>query len=120
MGPAATTSPVTSRLELDLDANLVVLSACSTGAGRVQSGEGALWLAAFLYAGVQDCLFWIEASCPVDLRIARVHPITRQLFELAGVPITKTGTRLDDVYLIQSRDPEGAGAFLRPEMQSVL
>ena len=68
---------------------------------------------------VQDCILWIEASCPVDLRISRAHPITRQLFDLTGVSFIKTGTRLDDVYLIQSRDPEGARAFLRPEMQSV-
>ncbi len=69
---------------------------------------------------VQDCILWIEASCPVDLRIARAPPmITRQLLDLTGVSYIKTGTRLDDVYLIRSRDPEGARAFLRPEMQSV-
>ncbi len=67
----------------------------------------------------QDCIFWVEASCPVDLRITRANPITRQMFDPTSESLIKTGTRLDDAYLIQSRDPEGATAFLRPEMQSV-
>ncbi len=67
----------------------------------------------------QDCIFWVEASCPVDLRITRADPITRQMFDPTSESLIKTGTRLDDAYLIQSRDPEGATAFLRPEMQSV-
>jgi CHAT domain-containing protein len=42
---------------LNLNANLVVLSACKTGTGRIQKGEGALSLArAFKYAGATSIM----------------------------------------------------------------
>lgn len=43
---------------LDLDSELVVLSACETGIGKLQKGEGAMSIArGFQYAGVQNILF---------------------------------------------------------------
>ncbi|MCF6361034.1 MAG: CHAT domain-containing protein [Cyclobacteriaceae bacterium] len=43
---------------LNLDAELVVLSACETGVGKLQKGEGAMSIArGFQYAGVQNVLF---------------------------------------------------------------
>ncbi len=43
--------------ELDLDADLVVLSGCETGAGKILAGEGALSLARpFLIAGAEQVL----------------------------------------------------------------
>ncbi|MBK6263653.1 CHAT domain-containing protein [Marivirga sp. S37H4] len=43
---------------LSIDPYLVVLSACETGVGKLQKGEGAMSIArAFQYAGVQNLLF---------------------------------------------------------------
>jgi len=43
---------------LDLNTNLVVLSACETGIGKLYKGEGAMSIArGFQYAGVQNLLF---------------------------------------------------------------
>jgi len=43
---------------LDLNSDLVVLSACETGVGRLQKGEGAMSLArGFQYSGVKSVLF---------------------------------------------------------------
>lgn len=43
---------------LNLNPKLVVLSACETGVGKIQSGEGAMSLArGFQYAGAQNILF---------------------------------------------------------------
>lgn len=43
---------------LDLNPKLVVLSACETGVGKIQSGEGPMSLArGFQYAGAQNLLF---------------------------------------------------------------
>tara|TARA_R110002072_G_scaffold4384_11_gene30752 strand:+ start:11685 stop:14282 length:2598 start_codon:yes stop_codon:yes gene_type:complete len=43
---------------LNLNPKLVVLSACETGIGKIQSGEGAMSLArGFQYAGAQNLLF---------------------------------------------------------------
>jgi CHAT domain-containing protein/tetratricopeptide (TPR) repeat protein len=48
---------VVDALELDLDANLVILSACDTARGRVRAGVGVESLAtAFLYAGARAVL----------------------------------------------------------------
>jgi CHAT domain-containing protein len=44
--------------ELDLNPNLVVLSACETGVGKLQKGEGVMSIArGFQYAGAQNILF---------------------------------------------------------------
>ncbi len=54
-------------LELTLDADMVVLSACSTGKGRIIAGEGvANFARAFQYAGSRSVLvsFWKVASKP--------------------------------------------------------
>ncbi len=43
---------------LDLNTNLVVLSACETGVGKLHKGEGAMSIArGFQYAGAQNILF---------------------------------------------------------------
>lgn len=48
---------LTEILDLDLDAELTVLSACETGSGRVRKGDGVQSLArAFLYAGSRSVI----------------------------------------------------------------
>ena len=45
---------IADALELDLDANLVVLSACDTATGKARAGEGVESMArAFVYAGAR-------------------------------------------------------------------
>ena len=44
--------------QLELDADLVVLNSCESGAGRLYMGEGVYSLArSFLYAGARNLLF---------------------------------------------------------------
>jgi CHAT domain-containing protein len=50
---------------LELNANLVTLSACQTGLGKISKGEGVIGLSrALVYAGAKNCLvtFWKVAD----------------------------------------------------------
>lgn len=50
--------PLNELYSLDLNADLVVLSACETGVGKLQRGEGAMSIArGFQYAGAKNILF---------------------------------------------------------------
>jgi len=86
-------------VKLDLAADLVVLSACNTGLGRVVDGEGLMGLArSFLYAGARSLLLslWELGDRPtVDLmeRFYRAHladrlPLDEALREAQVASIT--------------------------------
>ena len=104
-------------IELDLDAELVTLSACETGYGRILAGEGALSLARpFLIAGADQVLssLWkvddhrttefmtrfyrqllIEESTPAEALVrtiehTRRQPATAHPYYWAGFFLTRT------------------------------
>ncbi|HEX5731543.1 MAG TPA: CHAT domain-containing protein [Blastocatellia bacterium] len=57
---------VSEIVELDLECDLVVLSACRTGRGKLLRGEGIVGLArAFLYSGAQSCIVTLRAVSDV-------------------------------------------------------
>jgi CHAT domain-containing protein len=89
---------------LSLNADLVVLSACETGLGRVARGEGVIGLTrGFLYAGASSVLvsLWRVGDASTAALMADFY---REL--LAGKPATRAlrQARLEAI----RRDPESA------------
>ena len=98
---------VSEILELDLDADLAVLSACQTGQGAVLKGEGVQSVArAFLYAGARTV---VASLWPVDDRetVAIMKDFYRGLLE-RGEPVPQA---LHEARLSLRRAPRTEQAF---------
>ena len=93
-------------LELDLDANLVVLSACDTARGEVRQGEGVQSMAwAFLYAGARSVvasLWQVD-----DDRAAQTMQAFYQRLLVPGQPVPQA---LREAKLEVRRSPTTRGA----------
>lgn len=95
-------------LDLDLDAELVVLSACDTARGPIRRGEGVQSLAwAFLYAGARGV---VATLWQVDDRETEI--VMRDFYRGLSQEQLGTATSLREARLRLRRAPAEAGSFV--------
>lgn len=101
--------------QMDIPANLVVLSACETGHGRFQHGEGVASLArAFMYAGSPSL---VVSLWPVsDVATAKMMPVFYEGLE-QGLNKAKALQRAKLQYLEQAKGVNAHPFFWAPFVQ---
>jgi CHAT domain-containing protein/Tfp pilus assembly protein PilF len=105
---------VQDALELDLDCDLVVLSACDTARGEVKAGEGVESLArAFLYAGTRSIVasLWRVSDCAAaeTMRAFYEGALERNLACARALREAKLSVRRGEVDLGPARSSMGLG-----------